>query len=294
AGRERIAALRAQAVFTAGDEVSSLRVLELRLRFTDGAVAYLNGVEVARRGIARDASPVQPAARRSSDEWESFYIPASGLLRRGENRLAIEVRPHRHGRAPLLDLALAARGGARIVRGPVLRWQGPGRAAITFDTDLPTRGSVELAIGGGRATRRASAGGALAARHRVELTGLPPATAVRYRALAGGDVSPEISYHTPPAAGEPVRFVAYGDMRGGHRVHARIVRSILEEAPAFVLVTGDLVARGHDEGDWQTFFATAGELLARVPFIPAAGNHDLGRAGDEERRMNEIFALPAV
>jgi hypothetical protein len=111
--------------------------------------------------------------------------------------------------------------------------------------------------------------------------------------VTGGDATPERVFHTAPRPGDVVRFAVYGDTRGGHEVHQRIVDSLLTEAPDFVVVTGDMVLRGSDEGAWQRFFQIAGELMARIPFYPAAGNHDLGRAGDEQRRMGDIFALPA-
>lgn len=293
----RIAALFAQATFTAGDEIAGVRVLELRVRYSDGMVAWLNGRELARRAIARDAGATTPVDRPSGPEWETIYLPAKGLLKKGENRLAIEVRPWRQERAPVLDVALNGRGGARIVRGPLIQWLGPTAAAIAFDTDLPSRASVEYADGGGPGdkmmTVARSAAGALAVHHRVELRDLPAASPVRYRVVAGGDVSPELSFRTAPAAGEPVRFAVYGDMRGGHRTHARIVEAILDEAPDFVIVTGDLVVRGTDEGGWQKFFEVTSTLMSRVPYFPAVGNHDVGRSGDEERRMNEIFAMAA-
>jgi 3',5'-cyclic AMP phosphodiesterase CpdA len=164
-------------------------------------------------------------------------------------------------------------------------------ALITFETDLPTRAHVDWGSSSDLGSRTRSAGGALAVRHRVELAGLEPGKPVHYRAVAGGDASAAQVFHPAPAAGQPIRFVVYGDMRGGHRVHAKILESIAAEAPDFVLVTGDLVARGSDAGDWQRFFKIAGPLLARFPFYPVAGNHDVGRSGSELLRMNELFAL---
>jgi len=180
------------------------------------------------------------------------------------------------------------------VRGPIVQWAGPTAAVVSFDTDLPARASVEYAAGGQARRAAPSAGGALAVHHRVELRGLPRDGAARYRVLAGGDVTPERVFHTAPAAGDVVRFAVYGDTRGGHAVHGQIVDSLLAEAPDFVVVTGDMVMRGSDEADWQRYFQVAGELLARVPLYPAVGNHDMGRTGDEQRRMGEIFALPGT
>ena len=55
-----------------------------------------------------------------------------------------------------------------------------------------------------------------------------------------------------------------------------------------VAVTGDMVMRGTDEGDWQRFFAVTRELLAQLRYVPAIGNHDLGWSHDDP----DVFALP--
>lgn len=285
--RERVAAVFASARFAVGDELERLGLLELRVRGHDGLVAHVNGREVARRNL--EAGPAATALR--GPEWESFHVPVAGeLLRRGDNLLAIEVRPSAHRDGVELDLALVGRTGGAVVRGPLVQRVGPSTAVVAFDTDLPVRAAVEiLGEPAGRLVR--SANGALATAHRVRLDGLAPGSRVRYRVVAGGELGPEAWFHTAPAPGEPVRFAVYGDTRGGHGVHARIAEALVREAPDFVLVTGDLVARGSDEADWQRFFDVAGALLARVPYYPVAGNHDLGQSGDERRRMNEIFDL---
>ena len=45
----RIAAMFAITTFTLGSEHTGLRVLELRLKYRDGCVVWLNGIEVARK-----------------------------------------------------------------------------------------------------------------------------------------------------------------------------------------------------------------------------------------------------
>jgi acid phosphatase type 7 len=288
----RVAALFAVRRFTIGSELKQLRGLNLRVRYRDGLIVRVNGQEVARRFIERNAEPTAFATRARGPEWEDIFIPAGpGLLRAGSNWLAVEVRPSARLMAPVLDLSLRAATAARIVRGPMVQRVTSDAATVVFETDLPVRGTVQYGPGPELGISIASAGGALAVRHVVELRDLPPGQAVHYQVVAEGRASPVYSFPTAPVAPAPLRLAVYGDVRGGHEVHSSIAMAMLREAPDMVVATGDLVVRGTDEGDWQRFFAVSGELLARVPYYPAVGNHDLGRSGDELRRMNEIFAL---
>jgi hypothetical protein len=288
---QRIAVLYATRGFTVGDEHASVRLLRLRARYRDGLVVHINGREVARRNVASDAGGVALAQRPNGPEWETFYIPVvPGLLAAGHNLLAVEVRPSSQRLAPVLDLELAGATQARIVRGPVLQQVDTTSATILFETDLPAPAVVEYGPTPARGRVAVPAAGP-ASRHAVALRDLPAGKPVHYRVVAGSDVSGDFVFHPAPAAGAVLRFVVYGDVRGGHDVHARLVASMLDEAPALVLSTGDLVLRGSSEGDWQRFFEVTAPLLARVPYYPVAGNHDLGLAGDERRRMNQIFLL---
>lgn len=62
----------------------------LRLRYDDGFVAYLNGVEVARRNVPVGQVAATPAAGTHPGEWfETVALPASALVE-GRNVLALE------------------------------------------------------------------------------------------------------------------------------------------------------------------------------------------------------------
>jgi 3',5'-cyclic AMP phosphodiesterase CpdA len=70
-----------------------------------------------------------------------------------------------------------------------------------------------------------------------------------------------------------------------------------------MVVTGDLVGTGTDEGAWEAFFASAPELLATVPMIAAHGNHEanainfyslMAMPGDEESFGFDFGALHQV
>jgi hypothetical protein len=289
---ERVALLWATRRFTLGDDDHDLRVLDVHARYGDGIVIWLNGVEIARRRIARDARPMEMASLIRGPEWETWHVPvAPGMLRPGDNVVAVEVRPSGRSSAPRLDVELVGRPAAALVRGPYLQDVGGDAATIVVETDLPSEVAVEWGPSDALGTRVESAAGA-ALRHEVRITGLPASAPVHYRVIAAGAATPIRSFRTLPARGEVVRVAVYGDVRGGHRRHAELVARIREEDPDLVLGTGDLVMRGSDEGDWQRFFAVAGELLASVPFWSAPGNHDMGRAGDRRRRFADVFVLP--
>jgi len=233
------------------------------------------------------------AARSHGPEWETFHVPVGpGVLRRGENVLAVEVHPSGGRDAPALAADLLGRRARGIVRGPILADAGATTATIAVETDPGVEAVLEWGTGGGELSqRRASPAGR---RHVFALTGLLPGAAVSYRVSAGATRSPRYAFHTLPAAGAVVRIGVYGDVRGGHATHARLVDAMLGEGLDAVAVTGDMVLRGADEADWQRFFAVTRDLLAQVPYYPAVGNHDLGWGGaDPAKRADEVFALPA-
>lgn len=123
----------------------------------------------------------------------------------------------------------------------------------------------------------------------VRLDGLAPGTEWRY-ALATDAGVLDGRFSTPPAPGRPFTFVAYGDSRTDHRVHAALAARIAEVDPDVVLHTGDLVTRGHRDHEWGAFFEASRPIWQRAPLVPVMGNHDLddGTAAALLRH----FALP--
>ncbi|NVB83960.1 MAG: hypothetical protein HOV81_36630, partial [Kofleriaceae bacterium] len=251
-----------------------LRVIEIRLRYRDGCAVWLNGVEIGRRALTPNASTGELAARPHGPEWETFYVLAAPqLLRLGENVLAIEVHPS--GRRDNVELAadVIARRDLGIVRGPVLAEVGATTATISVETDPTIEATLEWGAGSALDHTVVSPPGRI---HTFALTGLPARGKVSYRVRAGAAETEKFAFQTAPNPGEVVRIGIYGDVRGGHDVHRRIIEQLLAEGTDLVGVTGDLVLRGPDEGDWQKFFAVTRELIAQVRYITAMGNHDIG------------------
>lgn len=287
---------------------SSPSMLDLRIRYSDGFVAYLNGVELLRRRLP-EAVPVEPntlAVDRGTVEPETHHlqIPPGLLLPEG-NLLAIEIHPRAAERCPRAEFELIGADGPRIVRGPFIERLLDGALDLTVETDTPTH--IEVVYGKGeerrgRDKRMASATDAAGQTqppqtvHRVHITGLRPGNTYHYQVsivptTAGATrlELPVIPIHTPPTAVRPLRFVVYGDSRSGHAIHAQVVQAILDEDPDLVLSIGDLVERGTEDSDWDRFFAVATPLLQRVPFFMAPGNHEYARRGQGAVNLFKIW-----
>jgi 3',5'-cyclic AMP phosphodiesterase CpdA len=73
-----------------------------------------------------------------------------------------------------------------------------------------------------------------------------------------------------------MRFVVYGDTRTGNEMHRKIVALIIQQKPAFVLQTGDLVPFGGNPAFWATYDDIVAPLKKVAEIYPARGNHDLG------------------
>jgi hypothetical protein len=286
---DRVAVMWATRRFAVEHDVT---VLDVAARYGDGIAVWINGVEVARRRLDPTARPAEMAEIIHGPEWETFHVPVSpGLLRAGDNVIAVELRPSGRSTAPRFDLELIGRDAARLTRGPMLLNVGATSASNVIESDLPLDAAIEWgetdALG-----QRVASGAGRARRHVVDLAGLPASSTVHYRVIAGGAASPTRTFRTLPAAGEVVRLGLYGDVRGGHATHARLLAQLRAEDPDAIVATGDLVLRGSDEADWQRFFEVTGEVLATIPYVSAIGNHDTGRTGDARRRFGTTFALP--
>jgi 3',5'-cyclic AMP phosphodiesterase CpdA len=291
--------------FDGASELARLATLTLRIRYAHGYAAYLNGVEIARRRLDPNADAAALATDYHGPEWERVFVtPSPGLLHAGGNLLAVEVHPRTAGREPVVDAELSGADGVRIVRGPYLQRLGAREATVLFDTDLPAIGAIRFG-----ATDRYGAQVAEPApqlHHALRLDGLSPASLVHYRVTArtppdpGHEGPPVVDtadagdavFHTPPERGGPLRFVVYGDVRSGHDVHALLDRQLLDEDPDLALVTGDVVDRGSDEGDWERFFEIAAQLLRSLAIFVAPGNHEYARLGRGAASFMHYFRKP--
>jgi hypothetical protein len=293
-------------------DAPQVRVLDLRVAYADGFIAYLNGKEIARRGMApagrAAAGPHGPEIERISVPLPSPSLPALSI---DGNLLAVAVfaSPGRSAVVPSTPAAwveVGAASGVRIVRGPYLSTpaDGPRGAGLRVNwlSDLPASGivTVERAdVKGPPEAPRLFKVGESSTRQAVTVDGLVPGGTYRYRVeldAGGGDrasVGP-VTFKTLSAPSQPLRFAVYGDMRyPGHVAHRAIVEALVREAPALIVNTGDLTDVGSEESNWQKYFEITAPLGAIAPVVPALGNHDADRGGAGARLTWDLFGVPA-
>lgn len=78
--------------FTISDAISEIGGLHLQVNYDDGFVAWLNGVEVARRSVVADQDFATLASPHAAGGYESIDLKDSrGLLKSGANTFAVEL-----------------------------------------------------------------------------------------------------------------------------------------------------------------------------------------------------------
>jgi len=124
--------------------------------------------------------------------------------------------------------------------------------------------------------------------HHVHLVDLQPGKIYYYRCGSGQEWSDDLTFETAPLGPlEPFKFVALGDSRTNWEIWGDCSEATLAVNPDFVLHTGDLVAHGGDQAEWDIWFNEATDLLREVVFMPAVGNHE-----DNAPNYYQQFALP--
>lgn len=259
---------------------TQVALLTLRIDYDDAFVAYLNGVEVARRnlpGLAGEAvSPATPALawryRAGADELDLTH--AVPLLRTGANVLALQV----HGTSGFdSTLSCAAELLANCNRGPMLQSTSTRATWIAWRTPVAVPSVLEWGIDD--ALDRRVMVDTPTTNHLVRLDGLDPATTYSYRVRVAGATTEGATrpqqFRTLAESGA-IRFAVLGDSGGGGVRQREIARWLGASSPDLVLHTGDTVYPGFqtDLAD-QRFLSVYRPWMARVPLFQTAGNHDL-------------------
>ena len=131
-------------------------------------------------------------------------------------------------------------------------------------------------------------------RHTSVLRGLSPGTTYVYSVGDGSETgwSDPAEFTTAPASPQAFSFIYLGDAQNGLDQWGALLHQAFRSHPeaAFYVMAGDLVTRGAERNDWDSFFHNAAGVYDHRPLVPSLGNHDCQGRGPE--LYLKQFALP--
>ena len=268
--------------------------LRLRLLRDDGAVVYLNGVEVRRSNMPDGPVTYMTLAEgvvggEEEDTFQNlFFYPTE--LSAGANVLAVEIHQQSRTSSDIsFDMSLIGLDALPTLmrKKPYLVYPGVNTEMdVHWQLSLPESCTIEWGLDTSYSMGSAETGVyGSDYQHTHTITGLNPGTLYFYRVTAGAGQHTGSFRAAPPSDAASVKFFAYGDCRTYPASHDVVCRKIVEEYVAdpdlqtVILSMGDLISDGDREVDWDDEFFTPAaphvrEMMANLPYQSCMGNHE--------------------
>jgi hypothetical protein len=268
--------------------------LLLKLLRDDGAVVYLNGTEVQRSNMPSGSIDYLTLAASSvsgtSEDTFFEYLISSDQLLEDTNVIAVEIHQRSASSSDIsfnLELNTTWDVPPRYRKAPYLIYPGVNTEMMilwqlhsTFSCTLEWGTDTFYNLGNQTSTEYGTDH-----QHKVTLSGLANSTKYYYRVIADYDTATG-NFLTGPAGNvTDVIILAYGDTRtypaDQDSVAGQIVATYTSDpdAQTLLLLSGDMVADGNSESDWdEQFFdpqyAHIQQMLRTIPLMSCMGNHE--------------------
>ena len=260
------------------EDLAAIQWLTMRVDYDDGFVAYLNGTEIVRRGLAGAPGDFVPfdalAVKHPRGTLEEIDLTAQrNLLQTGDNVLAVQVHNADPGN---LTMCFIAELLSNMLRGPYLGDATANSMRITWRTFFPSDTTVEYGIDPQNLQRVTI--DESTTNHVIVLTNLVPNTKYQYQvSSATGRVEalgPIKSFTTLKTTG-PISFVVVGDSGTGGIAQSGVFSQMEAAQPQFVIHVGDLIYPGMLPNllDFRVF-SMYRDQMADTPYFFTRGNHD--------------------
>lgn len=161
----------------------------------------------------------------------------------------------------------------RFTRGPYIQGLSSSSVIIRWETSVEEGGT--LLVEGGAQPIKKDYSSIKTYFHTSEITGLTPNTPYKYTVSVGANKSEQGQFTTPPIETNTFSFLVYGDNRSDASAHAAVVEALKRSKGDFLINTGDMVATGGFDSDWDEFFQIETPLLRDRCVFACIGNHEL-------------------
>ncbi len=274
----------------------------------DGAVLYLNGIEILRSNMPQGTITYKTfAASTVSGSAEStfFRFPINpSFLKKGSNTLAVEIH-QRSGSSSDISFDLKVWGDNNpftITRGPYLQRVSKRGLVVRWRTDVPATSGVWI---GSNATnlRLVASDTRRTFEHEISVGGLGPGTSYLYaigthnNRLLGGTAA--FSFRTATSFPIKTRVWVVGDSGSGNSGQLAVRDGFLkfegtQKADLWLMLGDNAYWDGKDQEYQTKLFEPYKNLLRRLPLWPTYGNHD-GHSANSTKETGpyyDIFTLP--
>lgn len=282
--------------------------------FTNKTYPYFVAVKPARRGDTVEVTRLSPSRMKLATLENGAHpivdreIHLEGLPPELEGQVLIRTsRSHARGAALLERFLQTKYPASESPDHVVLTWSDDPRTTMTIQWRTASGvadGKVRYREKGSTAVHEVQARTAplstptivndpLVHLHAVNLTGLKPGTSYEYGVGAGERFTDWVEFATAPAEPVSFSFTYMGDAQVGLDQWGGLLHEAFHKFPqsAFYILAGDLVDRGHDRDDWDSFFHNAQGVFDRRVFVPVLGNHEV-IGGKPPTLYLSFFQLP--
>jgi 3',5'-cyclic AMP phosphodiesterase CpdA len=164
-----------------------------------------------------------------------------------------------------------------LTRYPSIWLRTEASVTIAWQTDTSAPGKVLYGLTPDLGTEVSAPG--IARDQSVSLVCESPGSRYYYRVVSGTDTLNAAGdfFETAPSTIGPFRFLAFGDIGRATTEQIQVASRVEQLDPDLAILTGDII---YEAGEAQNFtpqyFDIYRSTIARVPFYPSLGNHDIG------------------
>jgi hypothetical protein len=282
----------------------------LNIRRDDGAVVYVNGVEIYRSNLPTGVITNTTLASEAADDGanvQSATLPVSAF-NNGTNTIAVEIHQALGSSSDVtFDLKLFTKSSNPVLtRGPYLQMANGNSVSLRWRTDVASNSKIEVGTVFGTYTLLAI-NSTSSTEHEVRIMGLSPDTKYYYRFGSSTSVlqAAVSNYFTtaPPAnTTRKIRVAAFGDCGTGSSVQSSTLSSyqnyIANNPGELMLLLGDNAYNSGTDTEYQSGFFNvySSTIIKNHILFPAPGNHDYAnttaRQIDKNVAYYKIFTTP--